>query len=157
MTVFASRRENNALLLLPQLCLLNYVHEICLFDIIRDERELLVQARDSHLEFFVSLLRVSDLYNPLRLLQRAVNELLAKQFVIIFDHGGREEQSLPLLRDGIKDYFELWPERVLCEHPVGLIEHQELQILQVVIEIVLIVLDEMDQSSRGCDDDVRDF
>ena len=123
MTVFASRRENNALLLLLQLCLLNYVHEICLFDIIWDERKLLIQARDSHLEFFVSLLRVSDLNYPLRLLQRAVNELLAKQFIIILYHGGREEQSLPLLRDGIKDHFELWPERVLCEHPISLIEH----------------------------------
>ena len=77
MTVFACRCENNALLLLLQLCLLNYVYEICLFNIIGDERELLVQARDGLLEFFVSLLRVSDLNNPLRLLLRTINELLA--------------------------------------------------------------------------------
>jgi hypothetical protein len=121
-TVFACGSENDALLLLLQLCLLYYVHEICLFDIIRNERELLVQARDSHLELFVSLLGVSDLHDPLRLLLRAVNELLAQQFIVILDHSGREEQSLPLLRDGIEDYLEFRPEGVLREHPVGLIE-----------------------------------
>lgn len=53
-TATASRSEDNYLLLLLQQCGLQYLDQICLFEVLRHEGELLVQAFDGLLELLVS-------------------------------------------------------------------------------------------------------
>jgi hypothetical protein len=65
-------------------------------------------------------------------------------------HGGREEQSLALFGAALQDFFDVGPEADV-QHPVGLVEHGDLQVL----EPQHAAGHQVEHPPGGPDDDVR--
>jgi len=85
-TIFTGRCEDYALLLLLQFDFLNNMYKISLFDIFRDQSELLIEPLYSLLELLIGLLGIPD-FNDFRLFT-PVYELFGQQLVIVFNHRG---------------------------------------------------------------------
>ena len=80
---------------------------------------------------------------------RIAQELLA-QPLYAFRIGGRKEQSLPLHRAGPRNRRNV-VEKAHVEHPVGFVEHQQRQCLQVQAATFQVIHD----AARRADHDMR--